>query len=181
MDTKASTNNLASPDAPNNLKPDKQSLIAPSKAGLSGASSRANIAAGLTHTPSTVNIAAIPAAEKPPLEKPPIGEALAPGNNNEIPLDGILSLFLSGMTQDIFKIKSNEDVTAEKPIKIIPKADIIADVMARRAVSDFQPYLEMIKVWFDFSTACFMLRTRKMHLHERYERNSSDRLHLINS
>ncbi|KAI9350807.1 WD40-repeat-containing domain protein [Obelidium mucronatum] len=136
MDAKVSTSNLTSPEV-GGLKPAKSSALLAAKSLSS-------------QTPSTLNLnapVAVPVVEPAPIAKPPIGEALAPGNNNEIPLDGILALFLSGMTQDIFKIKSNEDVTAEKPIKIIPKADIVADVMARRAVSDFQPYLAMIQAY----------------------------------
>ncbi|ORY28245.1 WD40 repeat-like protein [Rhizoclosmatium globosum] len=124
---------------------------------LSTATSKSNIAdpstpGALSQQPSNANIAAAASptdGAPPPLEKPPVGVAIAPGNTNPLPSEGILPLFLAGMTQDIFKIKGNEDVTREKPIKIIPKADLIADVMARRAVSDFQPYLDLIKNYPD--------------------------------
>ncbi|KAJ3109442.1 WD repeat-containing protein 63 [Phlyctochytrium planicorne] len=67
-------------------------------------------------------------------------DAFAPPNPNvEIPTEGILPLFLTSMTQELFHVKSNDEVTAEKPIKIIPKADFLSDIQARLAISDFQP------------------------------------------
>ncbi|KAJ3219382.1 WD repeat-containing protein 63 [Dinochytrium kinnereticum] len=63
----------------------------------------------------------------------------APNPNLEIPAEGILPLFLTTMTQELFHVKTNEEVTAEKPIKIIPKADLLSDIQARLAISDFQP------------------------------------------
>ncbi|KAJ3331023.1 WD repeat-containing protein 63 [Blyttiomyces sp. JEL0837] len=75
-----------------------------------------------------------------PYEKPPIGEAIAPGNPNAvIPPEGIIPLFLTSMTQDMFKIKTGEDLTVDKPIKIVPKADIVSDIQSRLAISDFHP------------------------------------------
>ncbi|KAJ3039952.1 WD repeat-containing protein 63 [Rhizophlyctis rosea] len=43
------------------------------------------------------------------------------------------------MTQELFKVKAGEDVTADNPIKMIPKADLVADMHARAAISDFTP------------------------------------------
>jgi hypothetical protein len=84
---------------------------------------------------------------KPPLDKPPVGEAIAPGNPNaEISVDGIMPLFLTTMTQDLFKIKGHEDLTPEKPIKVIPKADFLADIQARLVISDFHPAKSAILV-----------------------------------
>ncbi|KAJ3195007.1 WD repeat-containing protein 63, partial [Irineochytrium annulatum] len=75
-----------------------------------------------------------------PPTKHSIGEALAVANPDvAILAEGILPLFLTSMTQELFKIKTGEDLTAEKPIKIIPKADLMADIQARLAISDFQP------------------------------------------
>ncbi|KAJ1559288.1 WD repeat-containing protein 63 [Cladochytrium tenue] len=71
---------------------------------------------------------------------PPIGEAVAPGNAAfEVPADGVLPLFLTSMTQDLFKVRTGEDVTPERPAKVVPKADLLADIQARLAISDFQP------------------------------------------
>ncbi|KAI9089425.1 WD40-repeat-containing domain protein [Phlyctochytrium arcticum] len=60
------------------------------------------------------------------------------------PPPGILPLFLTSMTQDLFKIRSGEDVTAEKPIKLIPKTDLMADLTARLAIGDFYPAKQAI-------------------------------------
>lgn len=62
------------------------------------------------------------------------------------PLTGIYPLFLTSMTQDLFKIKTGEDVTAERPMKVIPKADILADMYTRAAISDWSPLKQLVNV-----------------------------------
>lgn len=59
---------------------------------------------------------------------------------------GIIPLFLSTATQQIFEIVSDSDVTAENPNKLIPKEKFLEDVKNRAAVSDFQPYKQKITV-----------------------------------
>ncbi|KAJ3118520.1 WD repeat-containing protein 63 [Phlyctochytrium bullatum] len=90
---------------------------------------------------------ATPSSAKPP-EVNPIqaakatygADSFAPPNPDvEMPAEGIFPLFLTTMTQELFHVKSNEEVTAEKPIKIIPKADIVSDIQSRLAISDFHP------------------------------------------
>jgi hypothetical protein len=61
-------------------------------------------------------------------------------------LPGMVAIFITSMTQELFKVKPGEDVTAEKPIKLIPKADILADMFARAAVSDWSPLKQQINV-----------------------------------
>jgi len=51
--------------------------------------------------------------------------------------EGIYPLFLTDMTQTLFKIKGGDDVTKENPVKLIPKVDIQSDLIARAAISDF--------------------------------------------
>ncbi|TPX51495.1 hypothetical protein SeLEV6574_g00261 [Synchytrium endobioticum] len=56
-----------------------------------------------------------------------------------IPSEGVLPLFITGPTQDMFKIKASEDLTREKPFKLIPKADLLSDIHVRIAISDWYP------------------------------------------
>ncbi|KND04124.1 uncharacterized protein SPPG_01562 [Spizellomyces punctatus DAOM BR117] len=70
------------------------------------------------------------------------------------PPAGIFPLFLTTMTQDLFKVRVGEDVTAEKPIKMIPKADILSDLQARLAIGDFYPAKQAI---LDFPGEEFLL------------------------
>ncbi|KAI9002305.1 WD40-repeat-containing domain protein [Gaertneriomyces semiglobifer] len=60
------------------------------------------------------------------------------------PPPGIMPLFLTSMTQELFKVRAGEDVTAEKPIKLIPKADLLSDLQARLAIGDFYPAKQVI-------------------------------------
>ena len=59
---------------------------------------------------------------------------------------GIIAIFLTSSTQELFKLKGGEHVTAEKPLKFVPKSDILSDLFARAAVSDFSPYKIQINV-----------------------------------
>ena len=59
---------------------------------------------------------------------------------------GIIAIFLTSSTQELFKLKGGEHVTAEKPLKFVPKSDILSDLFARAAVSDFSPYKTQINV-----------------------------------
>src|SRR6476469_4710641 len=49
----------------------------------------------------------------------------------EVLPQGMQPLFLASATQELFKIKGGEHVTAEKPLKAIPKADILQDLYTR--------------------------------------------------
>ncbi|KAJ3141403.1 WD repeat-containing protein 63 [Physocladia obscura] len=132
---------LPTPTTDTQLSRQRSSNLLAPKSSLSKSPSKANVS---SRSQSVTIVGANEDSQA--IEKPPIGEALMPGNSLlEIPAEGIIPLFLTSMTQDIFKIKSGEDVTAEKPIKIIPKVDLLADIMARRAISDFQPALAKIQ------------------------------------
>jgi len=50
------------------------------------------------------------------------------------------------MTQNIFKIQADIDVTEENPVKLIPKVDIQSDLIARAAISDFSVIKQAILV-----------------------------------
>lgn len=60
--------------------------------------------------------------------------------------DGVVPLFLSSKTQELFSCKTDENVTAEMPFKIIAKEEIVTDMKMRAAVSDFAPMKQMILV-----------------------------------
>jgi hypothetical protein len=79
-------------------------------------------------------------------------DELLPGPK-ELPIDpfpGSFPIFLTGMTQDLFKLKTGVDVTIEKPMKFIPKSDILSDLYARAAVSDWSPFKKDVNVKFFF-------------------------------
>ena len=59
---------------------------------------------------------------------------------------GMVPIFLTTTSQELFKVKGNEDVTAERPMKFIPKSDILSDMYARAAVSDWSPFKAQINV-----------------------------------
>ena len=71
--------------------------------------------------------------------------ATTPEDPNKVP-DGVQPLFLSSPTCEIFNTKTGVDVTPEKPTILLKKEAIMADIIARRAISDFQPYKEAILV-----------------------------------
>ncbi|XP_069795495.1 dynein axonemal intermediate chain 3 [Narcine bancroftii] len=54
--------------------------------------------------------------------------------------EGVVPLFLTAKTQEIFHCVTDYDVTEEKPCKLIKKEFIIDDMKSRAAVSDFHPY-----------------------------------------
>jgi hypothetical protein len=60
--------------------------------------------------------------------------------------EGVVPLFLSSKTQEIFVLRTDEDVTAENPTKFITKQDIQADLFNRAAISDFHPIKPLIAV-----------------------------------
>jgi len=62
------------------------------------------------------------------------------------PIPGMYPLFLTTMTQDLFKVKVGENVTAEKPMIMIPKSDILSDLFTRAAISDWFPVKPIIQV-----------------------------------
>ncbi len=88
---------------------------------------------------------------------------------SELP-EGIIAIFLASSSQELFKLKGGEHVTAEKPLKFIPKSDILSDLYARAAVSDFSPYKLQINVFFILTCRnllvkkffCIMMRISNM-------------------
>jgi hypothetical protein len=54
-------------------------------------------------------------------------------------LEGIIPLFLTSQSQSIVKCVIGEDVTTDRMFRMIPKADLMADMATRLAISDFTP------------------------------------------
>ena len=77
-----------------------------------------------------------------PLDMPEPAEG-----EGKVPIpEGVIPIFLSTATQQIFEVVSDSDVTADKPHKPIPKEKFLQDVKNRAAVSDFQPHKQKITV-----------------------------------
>lgn len=68
----------------------------------------------------------------------------AEGTEEEGLPEGVVPLFLSSKTQEIFHCRTDEDVTVENPIKIITKDEIIEDLRMRAGVCDFAPLKQEI-------------------------------------
>ena len=64
--------------------------------------------------------------------------------------EGVVPLFLSTKTQEAFGIHADIEVTAENPMKIISKEQVLQDLYNRAAISDFHPVKPMMVVcrWF---------------------------------
>ncbi len=65
---------------------------------------------------------------------------------SELP-EGAIPIFLASKTQEIFECRADEDVTKERPYKLITKEVILQDLFNRAAVSDFSPYKQIIQVF----------------------------------
>eukprot|EP00128_Syssomonas_multiformis_P000649 Colp12_sorted_trinity150504_noHs@31878 len=59
--------------------------------------------------------------------------------------EGIVPLFFTAASQELFKCRSAQnEVTAEQPHVLIPKAQIVEDFKNRAAVSDFHPVKDTV-------------------------------------
>ncbi|KAF7696329.1 dynein axonemal intermediate chain 3 isoform X2 [Silurus meridionalis] len=58
--------------------------------------------------------------------------------------DYVQPLVLTSATQELFGCRTDEDVTGEKPYKLLKKNDIIQDMKTRAAVSDFSPIKQAV-------------------------------------
>ena len=77
----------------------------------------------------------------------------------ELP-DGCVPLFLSGITQKLFSLKVNEDITRESPIVLVKKEMIISDMKTRAAVSDFSEVKQTILVCTSISMYSVLVQIR---------------------
>jgi len=60
--------------------------------------------------------------------------------------EGVVPLFLSSKTQEMFGVHADIDVTAENPMKIIGKEQVLQDLYSRAAISDFHPVKPLMVV-----------------------------------
>lgn len=94
-----------------------------------------------SQSPTSANTASGPPANAAITTSAPV-EAEDP---NKVP-EGVQPLFLATPTCEIFKLRPGTDISAESPLKKLKKADILADIQTRRAISDFQPYKDSLNV-----------------------------------
>ncbi|XP_064605528.1 dynein axonemal intermediate chain 3-like [Liolophura sinensis] len=64
--------------------------------------------------------------------------AVFPTAEDGLPEGGV-PFFMTSKTQEIVQCRADEDVTADKPFKLVKKQDILDDMMTRAGVSDFTP------------------------------------------
>lgn len=91
----------------------------------------------------------------PPEEENPPAASSEEAQQSKVP-PGIVPLFLSTQTQQIFECVCDEHVTKQNPHKLIPKEKFAEDIQNRAAVSDFQPLKKKIKVR-SYLSALFIL------------------------
>lgn len=60
--------------------------------------------------------------------------------------EGIVPLFFSGKSQEIFECVADTDLTPDNPHKLIVKEKIVEDFKNRAAVSDFFPVKQKVLV-----------------------------------
>ncbi len=70
------------------------------------------------------------------------GEGVPPAKT--VPV-GIVPLFFSGASQQVFGCVTDTDLTSENPHVLIPKEKILEDFKNRAAVSDFHPVKKQIQ------------------------------------
>ncbi|RNA37716.1 WD repeat-containing 63 [Brachionus plicatilis] len=58
---------------------------------------------------------------------------------------GLYRLFLSSGTQAAFNLRSDEDITQEDNFRLVPKQNILDDMVSKQAVSDFSPLRKQIE------------------------------------
>ncbi|KAL1022761.1 hypothetical protein UPYG_G00031960 [Umbra pygmaea] len=58
--------------------------------------------------------------------------------------DDVFPLTLTSATQELFGCRCDEDVTADKPFKLLRKEDVLHDMRISSAVSDFSPVKQLV-------------------------------------
>ena len=82
----------------------------------------------------------------PEPEAAPEGGEVKPSESQRGPPPGVVPLFFSGPSQQIFGCVVDVDLTDENPRKLIPKEKILEDFKNRAAVCDFHPVKQKILV-----------------------------------
>ena len=73
------------------------------------------------------------------------GHPVSDGGSKATP-EGIVPLFFSGKSQEIFGCVADTDLTPENPHKLVLKEKIVEDFKNRAAVSDFFPVKQKVLV-----------------------------------
>ena len=58
---------------------------------------------------------------------------------------GLYRMFFTGATQNLFNIRSEEDITQEDNIKTISKTEILEDIYKKNVGSDFSPVKKLVE------------------------------------
>ncbi|KAK0131724.1 WD repeat-containing protein 63 [Merluccius polli] len=66
------------------------------------------------------------------------------GRGAEAHPDDIFPLVLTSATQELFGCRADEDLTEDKPHKLLNKGDMVQDMKTRAAVSDFSPVKQLV-------------------------------------
>ena len=72
-----------------------------------------------------------------------------PSESKRGPPPGVVPLFFSGPSQQIFDCVVDVDLTDQNPHKLIPKEKIVEDFKKRAAVCDFHPVKQKMLVYID--------------------------------
>ena len=79
-------------------------------------------------------------------ESPQETEKAADGGGSKGTPEGMVPLFFSGKSQEIFECVADTDLTPDNPHKLIMKEKIVEDFKNRAAVSDFFPVKQKVLV-----------------------------------
>ena len=98
-----------------------------------------------------INMPEPEATEKGPvggnkLEHKDVVEGVKSSGSRKVPPPGVVPLFFSGPSQQIFGCVVDVDLTDQNPHKLIPKQKIIEDFKNRAAVCDFHPVKQKMLV-----------------------------------
>lgn len=136
----AASSNKDTAPAPNN---DAATPSAEAADAADAADPAADTPEASTDNPGTVDEGdATTPTQEPAVAAPAAGKAYMP---DEIP-DGLMPIFFTGATQQLFGCVCDEDVTEENPQKLIPIEAIRKDFVDRAAVSDFHPCKAQMQV-----------------------------------
>lgn len=101
--------------------------------------------------------------------KEDVAENVKPSESKRGPPPGVVPLFFSGPSQQIFGCVVDVDLTDQNPHKLIPKEKIIEDFKNRAAVCDFHPVKQKILVnTLHSHTHSHTVRFRVYHLLQDY-------------
>lgn len=138
-------------EQPSQQPPLSEQAPAPSTSGMENdasqqvATEQSNNTNNTSTTTTTTSNEANASSSLPPLAAPSLGPRTYSQKLRDLPPTDIVPLFISTSSQQLFKVKVNEDVSESNRFKILPKADLQSDLYTRAAVSDFAPAKKWIQ------------------------------------